>query len=377
MPSQQRPHRPGDELPDDCKLYVAGLPPGFDDEAVKAVFSPFGHVLHTAVIKDHMTQAPKYAFVHFGDAATARSAADGMHGKALPSPDGEQRLLTVKLRSERHQAGGGGGTGVPGQHAYDECKLYCAFLPQDVSEGEVHALFAEVGPVQQVRLITDKETGRPKGYAFVTLHSRDAAQAAIQRFDGYSWRGSTLSVAVAGDKSAPRRPPAGGGTPGGVPPRPAAPYAPPNPNPHMAQAPSYGMPRAPPPGYGHPPGAVPMYQPGMPPAPYPGALPHAAAPAPYPGAPPPGYGAPPPGYNPGYAAPPPASYGAPAAHMPPGYPAPPPGYGAPPPMSAPPPLPGEAPPPLPPEESAAPAPPPANNVQSEYERFMSEMGAPR
>jgi hypothetical protein len=384
---RDRPQRPGDELPDDCKLYIAGLAPSFDDDALKAVFSPFGPVLHAAVIKDPGTGLPRYGFVHYPDSSSARAAADGMHGKIL-CDDGQQRMLTVKLRSERHQQQAG-----PMHHAYDESKLYVAFLPDSATEGEIRSLFAGVAPVAQVRLIVDKATGLTKGYAFVTMASKEAAATAMQQLDGYQWGESQLSVRIAGDKGGPRRPP--GPSPGG--PRPMMPYVgggppPYNPNPHMQPPPQgYGAHQ-----YG---GQHAMYQP----APsYP--LSH-GAPQPAYGPTAAAYGALPPGYSPGPAypgAPPPAGYG-PAPPLPPqyggaaGY-APPPTYGAPgmpaPPYggsgtehvaAAPPPLPGQPPlpssapnPPLPsqpplPSEPSPPAPP---QMTSEYERFMSEMGLP-
>lgn len=140
----ERPQRPGEELPDNCKLFVAGMPPGFDDETLRAVFSPFGPVLHAAVIKDQVTGLPKYGFVHFPDASSALAAADGMNGKVICEDDGA-RPLTVKLRSDRHQA-------APGtlQHSFDEAKLYVAHLPDSATEEQLRGLFGSVAPVLQV-----------------------------------------------------------------------------------------------------------------------------------------------------------------------------------------------------------------------------------
>ena len=47
--------RPGDELPDDCKLYVGNLSPNMTDEALKAMMMPFGNVLHAVVLKDQVS----------------------------------------------------------------------------------------------------------------------------------------------------------------------------------------------------------------------------------------------------------------------------------------------------------------------------------
>lgn len=50
-----RPARPGDELPDDCKLYVGNLPISFTDSTLKTMFEPFGNVLHAVVLMDQVT----------------------------------------------------------------------------------------------------------------------------------------------------------------------------------------------------------------------------------------------------------------------------------------------------------------------------------
>jgi RNA recognition motif-containing protein len=142
---QERPQRPGEELPDNCKLFVAGMPPAFDDDALRAVFSPFGPVLHAAVIKDQVTGLPKYGFVHFPDASSAQAAADGMNGKIIAEEEGA-RPLTVKLRSDRHQPSQGGML-----HSFDESKLYVCHLPESATEEGIRGLFGSVAPVLQVR----------------------------------------------------------------------------------------------------------------------------------------------------------------------------------------------------------------------------------
>jgi RNA recognition motif. (a.k.a. RRM, RBD, or RNP domain) len=49
--------RPGDDLPDDCKLYVGNLAQAFTDDTLRQMFEPFGNVLHSVVIKEHETGA--------------------------------------------------------------------------------------------------------------------------------------------------------------------------------------------------------------------------------------------------------------------------------------------------------------------------------
>jgi RNA recognition motif-containing protein len=83
--------------------------------------------------------------------------------------------------------------------------IYVGNLPFSSSEDEVRELFAQHGDVQSVKLITDRETGRPRGFGFVEMEN-DAAQAAISNLDGTEFGGRTLRVNEARDRGErPRR----------------------------------------------------------------------------------------------------------------------------------------------------------------------------
>jgi cold-inducible RNA-binding protein len=73
-------------------------------------------------------------------------------------------------------------------------KLYVGNLSYDTSETQVRELFAQVGDVTSVTLITDRETGRVKGFGFVEMNTNEEAQAAIKRFNGYSLDNRALTV---------------------------------------------------------------------------------------------------------------------------------------------------------------------------------------
>lgn len=307
----------------------------------------------------------------------------------------------------------------------DDANLYVGYLPSTVDDEGLARLFAPFGVVEHAKVIRDRLTGATKGYGFVKYVDPSSATAAVTHRNGYRLEGRVLAVRVAGPAPPPRGmgggsggPPQGGGDPmggGGYPP----------------QMQSGGPPRGPP-GGGHmapppwiaSPGPMQQYNPYGPPPPGPNSY----------GPPPNSYGPPPQGQAPhgapsghyggpynNYAGGPPPQGGPQGQHggmdvhgmpshgpgmggMPPGgqggmgprpgpvgggmpvagygatvqYP----GYYAPPPKNAPP-------APLPSVSSGASAPPSwgvnnvgvppvstgqSNVVESEYERFMSEMG---
>lgn len=71
--------------------------------------------------------------------------------------------------------------------------LYVGNLPYRVHEGEVKALFGEYGPVNSVRLVRDRKTGRRKGFGFVEM-SEAGAQKAMTKLNDYSFQERTLKV---------------------------------------------------------------------------------------------------------------------------------------------------------------------------------------
>jgi cold-inducible RNA-binding protein len=91
-------------------------------------------------------------------------------------------------------------------------KIYVGNLPWSATDAQVTDLFGQHGEVSSVALITDRETGRPRGFGFVEMED-DAAQAAISALDGHEMDGRPLRVNEAEDR--PRRSGGGGGGGGG------------------------------------------------------------------------------------------------------------------------------------------------------------------
>jgi RNA recognition motif-containing protein len=76
-------------------------------------------------------------------------------------------------------------------------KLYVGNLNYDTQESTVRTIFEEYGTVESVNLITDRDTGRPKGFGFVEMGSDEEAQSAIAGVNGRSVDGRELNVAEA------------------------------------------------------------------------------------------------------------------------------------------------------------------------------------
>jgi cold-inducible RNA-binding protein len=73
-------------------------------------------------------------------------------------------------------------------------KLFIGNLSNDTSSNELSTLFSAVGVVESCQLITDRESGRSKGFGFIEMNSKEAADAAKERFNGQDLHGRALKV---------------------------------------------------------------------------------------------------------------------------------------------------------------------------------------
>ncbi len=87
-------------------------------------------------------------------------------------------------------------------------KLYVGNLPYSVDKEQLQAIFGQYGEISELSLIMDRDTGRPKGFGFITFASQQAAEKALEQ-NGKDLGGRPLKVNVATDK--PRTGGGGGG----------------------------------------------------------------------------------------------------------------------------------------------------------------------
>ena len=73
-------------------------------------------------------------------------------------------------------------------------KLYVGGLPYSVSDGKLEELFSAHGTVESARVITDRMTGRSKGFGFVEMSSQSEAEAAIETLNGTDLEGRNITV---------------------------------------------------------------------------------------------------------------------------------------------------------------------------------------
>ena len=76
-------------------------------------------------------------------------------------------------------------------------KLYVGNLSYNTTQEQLHTLFSKMGDISEVVVITDRETGRSKGFGFVEMATEEAAKEAIKRLNGSQLDDRTLTVSEA------------------------------------------------------------------------------------------------------------------------------------------------------------------------------------
>ncbi len=90
-------------------------------------------------------------------------------------------------------------------------EIYIGNLPYTTTEADLEAMFGQFGEIKKVNVITDRQTGRSKGFAFVGFADASQAKAAVDKMNGHELAGRAIRVNIAED----RRTGGGGGGGGG------------------------------------------------------------------------------------------------------------------------------------------------------------------
>jgi cold-inducible RNA-binding protein len=94
-------------------------------------------------------------------------------------------------------------------------RLYIGNLSYGTTELDLRELFGQMGTVSEAKVVMDRETGRPRGFAFVEMSSPEEALKAIEQVNGRELDGRALNVSEAQERSGGGGGGGGGGRPGG------------------------------------------------------------------------------------------------------------------------------------------------------------------
>lgn len=170
---------------EEVKLYLGNLSYDTDEHHLRNIFEEFGNVTDVAIPLDRDTNRPRgFGFVTFDSRQAAEEAILNLDQTEL---DG--RMIRVNVSRPREPRGGGRFNSA----GASDVKLYVGNLNFDTEEETVRELFERYGNIVDYFRPTDRETGRVKGFAFVTMSANDAENAA-GKLDGEELDGRNIYV---------------------------------------------------------------------------------------------------------------------------------------------------------------------------------------
>ncbi|XP_042028470.1 28 kDa ribonucleoprotein, chloroplastic-like [Salvia splendens] len=179
---------------EEAKLFVGNLPYDIDSEKLAQLFDQAGVVEISEVIYNRQTdQSRGFGFVTMSTVEEAEKAVEKFNGYDING-----RVLTVNKAAPR----GSQPERVIRTYA-PSFRMYVGNLPWQVDNARLMQLFSEHGEVVDARVVFDRETGRSRGFGFVTMSTEAELNNAIAALDGQNVDGRAIRVNVAEQR--PRR----------------------------------------------------------------------------------------------------------------------------------------------------------------------------
>ncbi|KAE8695048.1 31 kDa ribonucleoprotein [Hibiscus syriacus] len=179
---------------EEAKLFAGNLPYDVDSQSLAMLFEKAGTVEIAEVIYNRDTEKSRgFGFITMSSVEEAEKAAETFNGYDLNG-----RQLTVNKASPR-----GSRIERPPRVYEQALRVYVGNLPWDVDNARLEKVFSEHGKVVEARVVYDRETGRSRGFGFVTMSSETELNDAIAALDGQSLDGRSLRVNIAEQR--PRR----------------------------------------------------------------------------------------------------------------------------------------------------------------------------
>ncbi|KAK7279338.1 hypothetical protein RJT34_24387 [Clitoria ternatea] len=190
-------------FPPDLKLFVGNIPFSVDSAQLAELFGSAGNVEVVEVIYDKTTGRSRgFGFVTMSSAEEAEAAAQQFNGYEL---DGRALRVNSGPPPARNESVPRfrGGSSRGGGFSDSLNRVHVANLDWGVDDLALESMFRGQGKVLEARVIYDRESGRSRGFGFVTYSSPEEAKGAIQFLDGVDLNGRAIRVSVADSK--PRR----------------------------------------------------------------------------------------------------------------------------------------------------------------------------
>ncbi|KAK3590944.1 hypothetical protein CHS0354_034515 [Potamilus streckersoni] len=185
------------------KIFIGGLSYETSEETLKEHFGQWGEIVDCVVMKDPNTKRSRgFGFI------TYKYAKEVDEAQAHRPHNIDGREVETKRAMPRDESG-------TDDSKVSVTKMFCGGLKDDISEDDLKDVFIEFGEIERIHVITDKSTGKRKGFCFITFKDYDSVDKAVLK-KRHDIKGNMVEVRKAQEKTAPGLSGRGGGRGGGM-----------------------------------------------------------------------------------------------------------------------------------------------------------------
>ncbi|OVA18056.1 RNA recognition motif domain [Macleaya cordata] len=184
----------------DLKIFVGNLPFNVDSAELAGLFEQAGNVEMVEVIYDKVTGRSRgFGFVTMSSVEEVKAAVQQLNGYDI---DGRQLRVNSGPPPPKDDFPSRGSS-RGGSNSDSSNRVYVGNLSWGVDDLALETLFSEQGKVMEAKVVYDRESGRSRGFGFVTYSSADEVNGAIESLNGVDLNGRAIRVTVA--EARPRR----------------------------------------------------------------------------------------------------------------------------------------------------------------------------
>jgi len=182
-PQEQTPAPPGN------KLYIGNLSWNINGDELRTTFESYGDVQSCDVVMDVNGRSRGFAFVEFASVDQCQAAITGLNSELL---DGREMRVDFHQPRDRNAPR----PERPRFNRYQESgnRVYVGNLPWTFDDFDLQDTFEEFGTVVDAKVIIDRETGRSRGFGFVTLSNEEEVDKSCAELDGSICEGRSIRV---------------------------------------------------------------------------------------------------------------------------------------------------------------------------------------
>lgn len=150
-------------------IFIKNLDKSIDNKSLYDTFSAFGNILSCKIAVDDLGNPKGYGFVHFENGEDASKAIEKVDGMLL----NDKKVFVTNWMSKKERAE------KMGDQPKKFTNVYCKNFGEDMTEDKLKELCTDAGKIVSLKIVTDMDTGKAKGFGFISFESPEEAERAV------------------------------------------------------------------------------------------------------------------------------------------------------------------------------------------------------